>query len=512
MVRVIKLFLSVLLLNALMCVSMRAQTLSDCNSSTLQAALNAVSADNTTITLPAGACTWTTAVTYNQVYSTTIIGATTTSGAYAGTATDSTVIIDHTPHSGGDAGALGITTASGKVLRLSGITFEDDSGSTLTYHGVITIGGGSHSIRVDHCHFLNINVTAASVGGFTYGVWDHNLFDLVSNTSNNGPHVNDETWNGGALADGAWSDTTSFGSIKFWFFENNTFEATSGAAAHNPAANDCGPGGRQVFRYNVFNNTWLQTHPTGPEGAFRGCRATEIYNNTFNGSSSNPVYDTLWFSSGTLLLWGNSIPTASSQSNFVTLHSMRRNNSTYAATAIPNGWGYCGTSFDGVGSAWDQNSNISTGYHCLDQPGMGQDGQALNGQDFPNRLNIVTGTIAWPQQAVEPIYEWLNTVASGITYWSVAQADAFFANADYYLYTASFTGASGTGSGLLSARPATCAAQVAYWATDTNTLYQCDANAWKAYYQPYMYPHPLTTGQVSGTAPTAPTGLTATVH
>ena len=40
------------------------------------------------------------------------------------------------------------------------------------------------------------------------------------------------------------------------------------------------------------------------------------------------------------------------------------------------------------------------------------------------------------------------------------------ANQDYYLHASPFTGATGTGSGLLSARPASCTAGVAYWATE----------------------------------------------
>ena len=75
-------------------------------------------------------------------------------------------------------------------------------------------------------------------------------------------------------------------------------------------------------------------------------------------------------------------------------------------------------------------------------------------------------------------------------------------NRDYYLElpnydeSASFNGTAGIGQGSLSARPSTCKPSVAYWATDTNTLYQCSsANTWTAYYAPYTYPHPLTQGR-----------------
>jgi chitobiase/beta-hexosaminidase-like protein len=86
-------------------------------------------------------------------------------------------------------------------------------------------------------------------------------------------------------------------------------------------------------------------------------------------------------------------------------------------------------------------------------------------------------------------------------------------NVDIFMENASFTGATGTGFGLLSARPATCTAGsggtyhasptgsygVAYWATDANSgngeLYVCTAtNTWTGIYQPYTYPHPLVSG------------------
>jgi hypothetical protein len=67
------------------------------------------------------------------------------------------------------------------------------------------------------------------------------------------------------------------------------------------------------------------------------------------------------------------------------------------------------------------------------------------------------------------------------------------ANRDYWYQGASFNGTSGVGVGLLSERPSSgLTVGVAYWATDTRTLYRATAaNTWTTYYTPYTYPHPL---------------------
>ena len=107
-----------------------------------------------------------------------------------------------------------------------------------------------------------------------------------------------------------------------------------------------------------------------------------------------------------------------------------------------------------------------------------------------------------------------------------AGSASFTDNVDYYQQfgangePGSFDGTRGVGQGLLAARPATCTAGaepntngVGYWATDTNTLYVCNpTNTWTAYYTPYTYPHPLTTGGTSGASVNPPTGLVATVE
>jgi hypothetical protein len=544
MSRFIKWALFVSLLSTLFATAASAQTIpsASCNSSDVQTALNSVSADGTTVTIPAGNCSWTTSVTYNQVYSTTILGAGNQSTLGGG---DVTVITDNVNHSKTDY-TLQLNVVTGKSLRLSGITIQAGSGGT-SNNGVLVIGGSSQALRVDHCHFYKNDQLQVGISGQIYGVFDHDLFD----NSNLGLRIAAPNWNGGSNGDGSWADSTTFGSNRFIYVENSTFNSTSSGVP--TPANDCISAGRFVFRFDTFSNgAALQTHPTGHDGSTgndRGCRAWEIYDNIFLNTGPTPEYNSMFESAGTGLAWGNSA--LAGYEHFITLHSMRSDNSTYTQTATPAGWGYCGTAFNGTGSKWDQMTNAVTGYACLDQPGRGK-GDLLAGS-MPQRCDVTVGdcnahmyTGRWPAEALEPVYEWADQWVPVPGYpgafISNDNPNQLEQNQDWYTYTQSwngsafngtaFDGTAGTGSGTLAARPSTCLPGVGYWAVDQgnwNTtsvagpvsatvglqgaFFTCTAvNTWTLYYMPYTYPHPLTLSSGSGNGPAPPTNLTATVQ
>jgi hypothetical protein len=189
---------------------------------------------------------------------------------------------------------------------------------------------------------------------------------------------------------------------------------------------------------------------------------------------------------------------------------MRYTNSTYPQDAPPNGWGYAGTHQTGTASNYDGNVDANSGYPALDQPGRGQGDRLIN--DFnavaaSGVKNQATGADSSsasinPRQALEPIYEW-STAYSPVpsnpsSIWS-NNDQLMTANKDIYLGTndsgnpITFTGATGVGVGLLSARPSSgLTAGVGWWATDTQTLYVAtSATTWATWYTPYTYPHPL---------------------
>ncbi len=466
-----------------------------CSQSDVRAAFARVTAATTQVKIPAGTCHWTVAPTLTIPAGTgtiEILGAGTTTGTARGCGTCGTVIIDDVP--GTDT--MWQINNNTSTARVAGFSMTRGTGG-LKAQGFLKTFGRANQIRIDHNTFNGGGgafLYSAYVSGMT-GVFDHNV-----GTAGAGGTIAMYTGyqHGGQpfsnSADGAWSSAPGFGSSDAFFVEDNTIGS----------AMDCERGSRVVVRNNTVSpGNGINAHGTGLFGdaRTRGCRTIEAYGNNFNdGGQGGAVV--IAVTTGSALAWNN---TTVSGSSFYQLVNYRRDNSQ-GPIAPPNGWGICGTT-NGGGTNWDQNSNASTGYACLDQPGRGR-GDLLSG-DFPNVTNTITGGIssqasAWPRQDIEPLYEWGNTNKGGPVGTSNFFCPSCLENRDYYQdQHAAFNGSVGTGQGLLSARPATCTPRVAYWATDTKTLYQCaPANIWTIYYRPYMYPHPLATDSSASAIPT----------
>jgi len=228
-------------------------------------ALHNAALNGDTITLPAGAFTWSTAVTISK--------AITLKGQGIGT----TVIRD-TVQSGP---LMTWNLVANQASRMTGIEFRN-GGRTQTFSGIIRINGiayDSRTMRIDHCKFDHLNGTLL-VARDVIGVIDHNVFLEAGKEA---IQVHNEHWGGGMYANGSWMDTNHFGTSQFIFIEDNTFIYNSAYGAIDAYA-----GARYVARYNTFMNCHHGGH--GTEGQRnRGMRAIESYNNTFTGGDTPGV-------------------------------------------------------------------------------------------------------------------------------------------------------------------------------------------------------------------------------
>jgi hypothetical protein len=502
----------------------RAATISaaSCAAADVQTALNLAKAGDTVL-IPAGSSSWTQGISWTAPSNVTVKGA----GTLATGGGDQTVITDNI--SSGSA-VLGINIAIGGVFRITGITIQSGTGATKD-GGTMKISGPG-TVRMDHMHFKmtsSANYKVLVIDNGVFGVLDSSILDL---TGLNAIYAyNGRRGSGDWMGNLEWSLATDFGGSNYFYIEDNIINGDVSSGAYSTRIFDGFTAAKVVVRFNNVSQAVLgETHGTGHAPDDRGLRSQEIYCNRVTSSlAHDPNFAGLDMGNGTTLVWGNTWDKV--YKNIYVFKVTRKDNATYTQTATPNGWGYAGTQFNGVGSSWDGGTalgtNTSLGYPCIDQPGRGQ-GDLITG-GFPNKVNSKTGTIYWPNQALEPIYIWNNTGSivsgwGGSTY-GESSGGRVVSNRDYYPPASGvqtspaspFNGTSGTGWGTLADRPSTCTPGVAYFATDqgfwnTSTsnphgvqqngadgvLYKCTApNTWTLYYTPFTYPHPLTQTQTN---------------
>jgi hypothetical protein len=130
-------------------------------------------------------------------------------------------------------------------------------------------------MRVDHCHFDHVKSRCIDVGGWCMGVADHNV--IHAHGTSHCLFVKHPGYNNGAgRGHESWADYPYFGTRNFFFFEDNSVYGNG--IWQTSGASDADFGARCVLRHNYWENARPGWH--GTEGASRGARALEIYNNT----------------------------------------------------------------------------------------------------------------------------------------------------------------------------------------------------------------------------------------
>jgi hypothetical protein len=347
-------------------------TASSCSSAHVQAAIDAAR-DGDTVLVPAGECTWSTAV---NITNKTIIFRGAGSGAggtrinYGGT--------NHTLINVSAGSKTGRLEVSG--FWLVGGDANYWNGTALQLYGPV----GWKNVRVHNMVFQDNYPWAVKLSAATHGVMDNCVF--------RGRTFGIMTYGRGATD---WATPLTLGTADFFFFEDNTFDFTDFYGVTGVPALDMDSGGRIVFRNNNLRYAMWETHDKARSGLV-SAHAYEIYNNTFWTNTSK--WKAIDISSGTGVVWGNTFTGAW----------------TYPIGGIdyksfdPRSVRLC----DGTDPA-DQNVPGESGWRCQYQIGSHGEGSTAVGYPLYIWNNLANGS-----QAGMVVTDGANHVKSGRDYFN----------------------------------------------------------------------------------------------
>jgi hypothetical protein len=228
-----------------------------CSFADVSSAYSAAS-DGDRVVIPAGSCGWNSTLTITKAVQVVAAGegATNLTGA-----------------------RFTVNVPDGKGWRVSGFTTSGTAGFNLI--------GSSKAGRIDHITFASVSgftenriiwINPAS-GGYSTGVIDH---VTVTDPRSINIHVR-EAWGNGNQS---FMRPLDLGGADAWYVEDSSFSQNTGSYNVSTPVTDCDGGGRLVFRFNKINNNYTEMHDAIISG-LRSCRKWEIYNNTWNSTSSN---------------------------------------------------------------------------------------------------------------------------------------------------------------------------------------------------------------------------------
>jgi len=393
--------------------------------------------DGDTVEVPEGIVQWTNTLTISK--------AITVRGAGIG----NTIILDGIIGSSRTEAIFALVTVPNKSYRLSGFEFRTGARTAKYFNGVVQLFGASKMVRVDNCRFEIEHNRGMYIWEQVCGVIDNCIFDM---TDNQAMVIFHNTWDNQSWGDGSFSTPVDWGGTNSMYIEACTFTKEP-----NGAVIDSFAGARYVLRHNSFINSFAASHGTESTQRYRGMRAIEVYMNTFQDDSN--LARPIDFRSGTGVLWSNIV---SGYASFATLVNYRSTDA-YAPWGAADGQNAWDLNQPGIaGSGTHRGTNATT---ILRVPGAGWTADQWKGHTFlntttlkaglcfsnssefaffvnpvigSNRLlfsdgesfqirkvrhaldmpgmgqsNLLPATAGWPNQQVEPIYEWGNRLNGG---------------------------------------------------------------------------------------------------
>jgi hypothetical protein len=320
-----------------------------CSQSDVQGAI-ANAQDGDTVSIPAGSCTWTSAVGWSNKNISLI-------GAGIGNTVITNGIAD--PYSG----VIGVGNASKSSFRISGMTIIQGSLSDGIHVSSTGSSNSTKGWRIDHIRFYSTGNPNSSIyfAGINWGVIDNCLFEGAGWVAVYvRPYIDAEypysTFS--AAGDHASALPLNMGTDEAVYIEDCTYNFTSMGAVLDGEF-----GARAVIRYNNIAGTYIQTHSARMGG--RGSVSYEIYNNVMDGKNSQSIWVPIWLRSGTGVIFNNTI--SNYMSNMIAIDDQR----TFESSIYSQGaWYRCDghvTAPPGVDG--DLGSGNQAGWPCLDQIG-----------------------------------------------------------------------------------------------------------------------------------------------
>lgn len=350
-------------------------TAANCGLSAVQSAINSTQHGDTVV-IPAGTCTWTSALTVTK-------GITLT-----GAGIDVTKIIDNVTT---DMLILDVNAPNRAILSHLTIVGHSSFASRSNVH--LAVSGSQTQFRIHHVKFQIQKGRA---------MWIRNALGLIDHVTSLAPSIFSNfamieaasTFGGTNYGDKSWAEPTNWGGSNAVFIEDSTFVGPTGQLG----VTDAQQGARVVFRYNDVTDYHVGSHGLDSGNRKRSVRTMEVYRNTFRMSYSRDFIT--WCRGGSCLVHNNTVLAAAGKNlNQVAKAHNCRSQGGCGGEPYTDWFGMCNGS-----QPWDGNASGTSGYRCADQPGSGTSVD-LQGKSM---AELKAAPIKF-QNASEPMYAWGNT-------------------------------------------------------------------------------------------------------